>query len=297
MAINPLLLYPSQTIASDSGWPFGKPRNVGVPGDRTGTPLEAAWVSDTWGFQQSILDAAGVTPNGQPDSADNIQYLEALFFLFQRIDAFFSEVRFAAEARFEGGARFVGVGIRVEGAGNVFTGATRFQAPTTFTVGPTFQQGALFQGLVASQGPIAAQGGLAVTGGVFTVTAPAGNSIQGEIEFRKPIRQNAAIAKKTLYVPNADNTYIDFDTGFSPLVVFRDGVITAAWNIRLEDATYDGVEIEFLNWSSYIHTIRTPGDSIIPGASVPGSPGPNIPGRLKLCWYSPDASLPRWTVA
>ena len=69
--------YPGQ-IAVDPGWPHGKPRNVAVPGDGSGTPLEAAWVSDLAGWQAALLQEAGITPSGDPDKVGASDYTEAI---------------------------------------------------------------------------------------------------------------------------------------------------------------------------------------------------------------------------
>lgn len=69
--------YPGQ-VAVDPGYPHGKPRNVAVPGDGSGTPLEAAWVSDLAGWQAALLAEAGITPSGQPDTATVSDYTNAI---------------------------------------------------------------------------------------------------------------------------------------------------------------------------------------------------------------------------
>lgn len=78
MAISPKNLYPSRVIDGDGAYPYGKALNVQNGVEGTGTPLEAEWVNDLWGSQQALLAEAGISPNGQPDSVGNSQYLEAL---------------------------------------------------------------------------------------------------------------------------------------------------------------------------------------------------------------------------
>lgn len=81
MAINPSSSYVGKidTTSDPTGYPYGKPRNITSPGDGTGTPLEAAWVSDLFGFQQALLDAGGsIVPSGTPDKVGASQYLTAL---------------------------------------------------------------------------------------------------------------------------------------------------------------------------------------------------------------------------
>lgn len=79
MAIRPSEQYPGQTDAGDlAGYPYGKAQNQSIVGDGTGTPLEAAWVNDVWGFLQALLQQAGVTPSGFPDKVGASDYLLAL---------------------------------------------------------------------------------------------------------------------------------------------------------------------------------------------------------------------------
>lgn len=82
MAIDPSAEYPAQIITSDAGWPYGKAQNDSVPGDGSGTPLEAEWVSDLFGWQQALLDEASVTPSGNPDKVGASQYMAAMHLLF-----------------------------------------------------------------------------------------------------------------------------------------------------------------------------------------------------------------------
>lgn len=82
MAIRPDTLYPAQIITSDDGWPYGRPQNDAVPGDGSGTPLEEAWVSDLFGWQQALIAEAGLWPSGNPDRVGSSQYMTALHGLF-----------------------------------------------------------------------------------------------------------------------------------------------------------------------------------------------------------------------
>jgi hypothetical protein len=51
---------------------------VSVPGDGTGTPWEEDIVNDLFGWQQQLLDAAGITPSGNPDKKSVSQYYDAM---------------------------------------------------------------------------------------------------------------------------------------------------------------------------------------------------------------------------
>lgn len=82
MAINPNDRYPGQTTAPSADYPYGGARNQSVPGDNTGTPLEADLINDIFGFQQALLEEAGIMPSGTPDKVGASQYLSALKQLF-----------------------------------------------------------------------------------------------------------------------------------------------------------------------------------------------------------------------
>lgn len=85
MAIIPSDTYPGQTLLSDPAYPHGKARNVTVSGDGTGTPLEATWLNDLWGFLQALLAEGGVTPSGNPDEVGASDYLTALYNVLVKI--------------------------------------------------------------------------------------------------------------------------------------------------------------------------------------------------------------------
>jgi hypothetical protein len=87
MAIDPSLAYPGQTATGDAGYPYGKPQNVGFPGDGTGTPWEEKLVRDWFGYFQSLLVATGISPSGVPDKVGASQYLTALRSMFLDIGA------------------------------------------------------------------------------------------------------------------------------------------------------------------------------------------------------------------
>ena len=79
MAIRPSEAYPGQTDTSDAtGYPYGRAQNQVLEGEGTGTPLEAAWLSDLWGFLQALLVAGEITPSDVPDKVGASDYLAAL---------------------------------------------------------------------------------------------------------------------------------------------------------------------------------------------------------------------------
>ena len=78
MAIDPSATYPASQIDVDINYPYGKARNIITPGDELGTPYDKKWLNDVWGLQQALLNKTGLTPSGNPDTADDSQYLKAI---------------------------------------------------------------------------------------------------------------------------------------------------------------------------------------------------------------------------
>jgi len=64
--------------APNSAYPYGSAKDESSASAGDGTPHIKARADDVFGMQQSILTAGGVTPNGNPDSVTNPQYLAAL---------------------------------------------------------------------------------------------------------------------------------------------------------------------------------------------------------------------------
>ncbi|RLI34504.1 hypothetical protein DRO66_08710 [Candidatus Bathyarchaeota archaeon] len=78
MAKNLQITYPGKTITGDPLFPYGKPKNVNVNGDGTGTPFEAEWASDIAGFFQHLLVNSDTVPSNLPDNVQISQYMEAI---------------------------------------------------------------------------------------------------------------------------------------------------------------------------------------------------------------------------
>lgn len=78
MALKHSVRYPGQTNAPSASYPHGSAKNINVPGDGTGYPLEKDWVNDLLGFQAALLAAASIDPNELPDTALVSQYFQAL---------------------------------------------------------------------------------------------------------------------------------------------------------------------------------------------------------------------------
>lgn len=148
MAIVPSTEYPAQTINSDPGYPHGKARNVTVPGDGTGTPLEADWLNDLWGFLQAALSYGGVSPSGVPDTASASDYLDALKAKFELVGPATSTNN--AFALFDGTTgKVVKNSLQtIDGSNNIYTpGEYRYTSSKTREV---YIPGAAFRAATAS---------------------------------------------------------------------------------------------------------------------------------------------------
>lgn len=118
MAIIPKNKYPANTSTSDAAYPHGKARNQNTPGDGTGTPLEADWINDLWGFLQALLAAGGIAPSNLPDKVGTSQYLDAIKALINKLadqentwfaDQFFQFQIHANDISFQPGYGAVGI--------------------------------------------------------------------------------------------------------------------------------------------------------------------------------------------
>ena len=78
MAINPETEFVGKINPSDAEYPYGKARDITNPGDGTGTNWKANYINDDFGWKQALLQKAGLTPSGSPDTALESQYLQAM---------------------------------------------------------------------------------------------------------------------------------------------------------------------------------------------------------------------------
>jgi len=78
MSLNPYVKWPTKITAPSAAYPYGSAQNITVPGDGTGTPWDEDLVNDIFGFQQELLDKAGITPSGDPDEVDDSEYFQAM---------------------------------------------------------------------------------------------------------------------------------------------------------------------------------------------------------------------------
>ena len=77
MAFKKLASYPTQ-IAQASGYPGGKAKNKVSSNDTTGTPFEAQWVNDIWGFLDALLGRGAIVRSGVPDTSIASDYAKAI---------------------------------------------------------------------------------------------------------------------------------------------------------------------------------------------------------------------------
>lgn len=78
----------SQAFINTNGeeFPNTKAVDAGSPGNTNGTEIIADLLNDNWGFSQALLKAASIIPNGEDESADNSQKLEAIKKLYNDAD-------------------------------------------------------------------------------------------------------------------------------------------------------------------------------------------------------------------
>ena len=78
----------SQAFINTNGeeFPNTKAVDAGSPGNTNGTEIIADLLNDNWGFSQALLKAASIIPNGEDETADNSQKLEAIKKLYNDAD-------------------------------------------------------------------------------------------------------------------------------------------------------------------------------------------------------------------
>ncbi len=78
MSINPSTQYPGRITAPDANYTYGSSKNESAPGVGDGTPYEIARANDIFGFQQALLRAAGIVPNGSAETQLVSEYMQAI---------------------------------------------------------------------------------------------------------------------------------------------------------------------------------------------------------------------------
>jgi hypothetical protein len=75
--------YSTQPYTTGS-FPNVTAQNTSGPGELDGSPFNKQFIDDLWGARQALLDAAGLTPNAQDETATNSQFLEAIYILLSQ---------------------------------------------------------------------------------------------------------------------------------------------------------------------------------------------------------------------
>jgi len=70
--------YPGRFANPSAGYPLGAFKNRTTPTAKDGSYLEKDWANDKEGFFQSLIAAAGITPNGLVDQVGASQFYDAL---------------------------------------------------------------------------------------------------------------------------------------------------------------------------------------------------------------------------
>lgn len=81
MAIRLIDAYPVRANAANENYPHGSGRNKTASDATDGTPFDEARFNDQEAFFQSLVEAAGVTPNNTVDTVPTSQYADALTFV------------------------------------------------------------------------------------------------------------------------------------------------------------------------------------------------------------------------
>ena len=66
------------TTAPDADYPDGSAKNEVSAGSLDGTPWEKAGIDDLYGFQQTLTNAAGIVPSGNPETVNASQHWQGL---------------------------------------------------------------------------------------------------------------------------------------------------------------------------------------------------------------------------
>lgn len=80
MALNPNTntTMAGRVTAPNADYPYGSARDESTPGANDGTPYFKGRADDIFGWQQALLEGAGITPSGNAETATASQYVEAM---------------------------------------------------------------------------------------------------------------------------------------------------------------------------------------------------------------------------
>ena len=85
MAVDFKSAYGSLAGGPSPEYPFGFGINESVLGAGDGSPFEQVWFRDYQGLFQKLLDEAGITPSGVPDTVLASDYFDALGTIFVKV--------------------------------------------------------------------------------------------------------------------------------------------------------------------------------------------------------------------
>lgn len=106
MALKPDTNFAGKINPATSAYPYGSARNVTTQDDGTGTPFIDLLINDNFGWQQALLDEAGIVPSGSPDSKTTSQYLDAWKSLFYENSKIADRVALSGNAVFTDTTQF-----------------------------------------------------------------------------------------------------------------------------------------------------------------------------------------------
>ena len=78
MAIRKDIEYPGRWLAATTAYPMGEAKNRTTATSKDGSYLEKKWIQDYEAFFGALLNAAGVSPNGNVDTAEASQFFDAI---------------------------------------------------------------------------------------------------------------------------------------------------------------------------------------------------------------------------
>lgn len=84
MAIKIFERYGPRANPADGDYPNGSIKNESSPGTDDGTPLEKDWGNDYEGWSAALLDEAGITASGAPDTVNASQRMDAMRKIFTK---------------------------------------------------------------------------------------------------------------------------------------------------------------------------------------------------------------------
>jgi hypothetical protein len=74
----------TQSTPPSGGYPYGSFKNATSPTSFDGTPADKDWANDWYGFLSKILNDAGITPSGTPDTILASDYFDGMVKLFSK---------------------------------------------------------------------------------------------------------------------------------------------------------------------------------------------------------------------